>query len=100
MTLFGHSWQRRPIRRGCHSRQKISKADGLTLADISPGRQAKIIGFDSRLPADRHAHLQSYGLIPGYSVRVVQHSPVTIVRVEHLELALERELARQVKVSQ
>jgi hypothetical protein len=28
-----------------------------------------------------------------YWVQVVQHSPITIVRLDHLELALENELA-------
>jgi hypothetical protein len=31
-------------------------------------------------------------------VRILQHSPVTIVQIEHLELAMEHGLARQVQV--
>jgi Fe2+ transport system protein FeoA len=42
--------------------------------------------------------LQAYGLAPGHCVRILQHSPVTIVQIEHTELALEGGLARQVEV--
>jgi hypothetical protein len=38
--------------------------------------------------------------VPNYWVQVVQHSPVTIVRLDHLELALENDLARGIEVHQ
>jgi Fe2+ transport system protein FeoA len=44
--------------------------------------------------------LQAYGLIPGDWVYVVQQKPVTVVQIEHLELALEGDLARQVEVAE
>jgi Fe2+ transport system protein FeoA len=50
------------------------------------------------LSPERRAHLQAYGLVPGHWVRILQHSPVTIVQIEHLELAMEHGLARQVQV--
>jgi Fe2+ transport system protein FeoA len=50
------------------------------------------------MPRERRAHLQAYGLVPGHCVRILQHSPVTIVQIEHMELALEGGLARQVQV--
>jgi Fe2+ transport system protein FeoA len=70
----------------------------LTLADIPVGWQAKVAGFAPGLSPERNAHLQAYGLVPGYLVHVVRHSPVMVIRVEHLELALERGLARKVLV--
>jgi Fe2+ transport system protein FeoA len=45
---------------------------------------------------EHRAHLQAYGVIPGYEVRVVQHKPVTVVQIEHTELALEAGVAGQV----
>jgi len=72
----------------------------LTLVDVPVGWQAKISGFTPGLSAERNAHLQSYGVVPGYWVRVVQHSPVTVIQVEHIELALERGLARKVLVTE
>jgi Fe2+ transport system protein FeoA len=60
----------------------------------------RLEGFASSLPARQQAHLQAYGLVPGHLVRVVQHSPVTIVQIEHTELALEAGLARQIRIVQ
>ena len=71
---------------------------GLTLADVPPGWMAKVAGFAEGFPANRRAQLLAYGLVPDYWVRVMQHSPVTVIQVEHTELALERELAGAVQV--
>ena len=62
--------------------------EGFTLADVPPGWQAKVVGFADGVSPDRRARLQAYGLIPDYWVRVVQHSPVTVVRLDNTELAL------------
>jgi Fe2+ transport system protein FeoA len=70
-----------------------------TLADVPPGCQARVTGFTSDLSPNRFAYLQAYGLVPGYWVRVIQHSPVLIVQVDHTELALETELAGNVHVA-
>ncbi len=71
---------------------------GLTLADVPPGWQARVAGFTDRVSPDRRARLQAYGLIPNYWVRVVQHSLVTVVRLDQTELALETELAGEIQV--
>jgi Fe2+ transport system protein FeoA len=70
-----------------------------TLADVRPGEGAKLLGFAPDLPPERWAHLQAYGLVPGRLVRVLQHAPVTVVQVEHCEIALENELACQIRVA-
>jgi Fe2+ transport system protein FeoA len=69
-----------------------------TLADVKPGDEIKVAGFASTLSPARLAHLQAYGLVQGYPVRVVQQKPVTVVQVDFVELALEDELARGVWV--
>ena len=92
-SLFG----RRRFRR-FRRRRSCRCTDELTLADVPPGGRACIRGFLPGLSCERRAHLQAYGLTPGYQVRILQHSPVTIVQVEHMELALEGGLARQVQV--
>ena len=69
-----------------------------TLADVPQGCTAKVLGFSQYMPPERLGHLQALGLIPGHKVRVVQHSPVTVVQIEHTELALERELAREIQI--
>lgn len=57
-----------------------------------------IAGFTEDLTPTRKAQLQAYGLVPGYWVEVLQHSPVTVVKIEHSELAMENGLASQVLV--
>ena len=73
---------------------------GTTLAEVPAGCKVQVLAFSEDFPADRRAYLQAYGLVPDYWVQVLQHSPVTIVRLDHLELALENELARGIKVYQ
>ena len=63
-----------------------------SLADVPAGRKAKVIGFSADFPPDRRTYLQAYGLVPNYWVQVLGHSPVTIVRLDNIELALENEL--------
>jgi Fe2+ transport system protein FeoA len=70
----------------------------VSLADVPPGFQAIVVGFSGDFPAERKAFLQAYGLNSDYKVRVLQHSPVTVIQVDYTELALERELARGIQV--
>jgi Fe2+ transport system protein FeoA len=58
----------------------------------------QIAGFSGDLSLHQQEHLQAYGLVMGRRVRVLQHSPVTVVQVEHMEVAMEKELARKVQV--
>lgn len=96
MTHFGRKFFSGRRRRRCRFREE----EGLTLADVPVGGQARVRGFRKGLSCERCAHLQAYGLVPGHRVRILQHSPVTIVQVEHMELALENGLARQVTVEE
>jgi hypothetical protein len=71
----------------------VDRNEQITLANVPPGCIAKVIRFAADFPPDRRAFLQSYGLARNYWVQVVQHAPITIIRLDHLELALENELA-------
>lgn len=75
-----------------------SLPQGSTLADVPPGCEAQVEAFDRQTPSRRKAHLQAYGVVPGHTVRVLQHRPVTVIKIEHLELALENELAKKILV--
>ncbi len=77
--------------------ERIAPAMGL-LTDIDTNSTARITGFAPSLSANRKAHLQAYGIIPGNTLRVQQKRPVTIVQVEHTEIALEAELAAAIYV--
>ncbi len=70
----------------------------LTLAEVPVGCEAEVVGFNPHIPSNRRDHLQAYGVRPGQCLKVVQHSPVTVVRVEHTELALETSLAREIRM--
>lgn len=72
----------------------------LTLSDAGPGKKVIIAGFSKQISPLQRSHLQAYGLIPGRTVQVIQHSPVTMVRVDHTELAMERTLAQDVYIDE
>ena len=87
------------MRRHRHRGACAEAVEGVaTLADVPVGCRACVRGFTPELSSERRSCLQAYGLMPGYCVRILQHTPVTIVQVENLELALEDGLARQVQV--
>ena len=86
------------VRRFLPRKRETSMMHNHNLGEIKPGEQAKVLGFNNAIPMDKRSHRQSYGLIPGKMVRVIQHSPVTIIQVEHTELAIEREMAKEIQV--
>jgi Fe2+ transport system protein FeoA len=100
MTLFGYEFKFGEP--GSRTNVKLSgnACPWFSLAQVKPGRRVRINGFLPGLSAARSWHLQSYGVVPGCWLRVVQQSPVTIVQVEHLELALERGLAALIQVDE
>lgn len=51
------------------------------------------------LPPERREQLLAYGLGPGRVVEVLQTKPVTVVRIEHTELAFESALGAAIEVS-
>jgi len=69
-----------------------------TLADIAPGDSGVVKGYCPSIQASRREQLEAYGLSAGRGVAVVQHAPVTVIRVDHTELALETELATAILV--
>lgn len=69
-----------------------------TLVNISPGCLAKVTGFAKDTPPQRRAQLQANGVVPGHTVLVLQHKPVTVLEIDHLELAIEDELAEWIFV--
>ncbi|MCX8025961.1 MAG: ferrous iron transport protein A [Thermanaerothrix sp.] len=68
-----------------------------TLWHVSPGQDVTILGFEA-LPLDYQHYLQAYGVMPGRTVRVLAQRPVTIIQVEHTELAFEPQIARCILV--
>ncbi|MBI5311127.1 MAG: ferrous iron transport protein A [Actinobacteria bacterium] len=68
------------------------------LADAPAGCKVCMSGFaeDGECWRER---LQAYGIAPGREIEVVQQSPVTVVRVDHVELAFESSIAREIVIA-
>jgi len=101
MSIFGWINHSKPESASKVERSSIPGqplAAAYSLAQIRPSEKAVIKGFAPELAADRRIHLQAYGVLPGRSVYITQHSPVVVLRVDHLEIALETEMARQILV--
>jgi Fe2+ transport system protein FeoA len=84
------------LARSLRRRGQSVASDG-SLADALPGSRVRIDAVDG-LPPRRRDQLLAYGIAPGRCVDVVQSVPVTVIRVEATELALERSLSRAIDV--
>ena len=71
----------------------------LTIADLSPGMEARIVSLQG-VHELRREQLMAYGLAPGGCVQVLQHNPATILIVDHMELAVEDDVASRITVDQ
>ncbi len=70
----------------------------IRLIDVPPGHEISVRGFSESISASNLAHLQAYGVVLGQKLFIQQQSPVTMVRFEHTELALDRDLAQNILV--
>lgn len=69
-----------------------------TLLDVAPGQRAEVTGFSADTDPELHERLLAYGLIPGQRIGVLSQKPMTLVQIEHMELALERILSACIEV--
>jgi Fe2+ transport system protein FeoA len=69
----------------------------LSLAD-APLHTELVVQEIQSLPPRKRRHLRSYGLTPGSRISALRHSPLTVILVEHTELAIENVLARGILV--
>jgi hypothetical protein len=111
MNLF-HRRRRLKMRHHGHCCQIATQGNRhcpLTLLDVPLGCRGKI--GDPSNPASPSAsepnpalpgleQLQAYGLASGYWVRVLQRTPVIVLQIDHLELAMEKSLAAQVIIEE
>ena len=79
-------------------RRRARTVPATALAQAMPGCRATIETLE-RVPARQREQLLAYGVAPGRVVDVLQTRPVTIVRVEHAELALETALSRAIGIA-
>lgn len=72
---------------------------GLSLDAIPVGECAEVINLAPEMPLHRRQALLAYGVEPGKCLHLLQQSPLTVLRVDQMELALEKELARLINVA-
>lgn len=98
MTFLDKCLQISVFRRGVAPKTTLPATK--TILDLAPGQSARVAGFSSGLTSDRRSLLRAHGLVPGYSIRLLQHSPVSVIQIEHAEIAFEHELAGEILVSE
>ena len=69
------------------------------LAAAPLDRMVRVVDL-AGLPAAQREQLHGYGIAPGRALRIVQRKPVTVVQIEHAELAIETEVAQAVWVDE
>ena len=67
------------------------------LTDLRIGEEAKIVFISSKYHA-RLDRLSSLGIIPGSVIRLHQKQPTYVIRIEETELALDKDLAKEIFV--
>ncbi len=70
----------------------------VTLRDLPPGSRARVCEFATDAPTRCREALIAYGLCPGQWLWVRRNSPVTVVEVDQLELALDPDLAQWIEI--
>jgi hypothetical protein len=75
------------------------RAPQCALADVPLDCRARVVDV-SALPTAQREQVQGYGILPGCMLRVMQRTPVTVVQIEHTELAIEAEVARAIWVDE
>ena len=76
---------------------KRDQATLSTLAEVPKGASVRVVAVENT-DGSRPLQMQAYGLAPGRLVRILQQEPVTVVRADHTEIALEGDLASKVLV--
>ncbi|MCL7963611.1 MAG: ferrous iron transport protein A, partial [marine benthic group bacterium] len=66
-------------------------------SELRPGQRATVLCVGATA-SDRHRTLTVFGVVPGAELRIVQQQPACVIRVGETELALDREIAREILV--
>ena len=88
------SWFGRLLRREV---SPVEECEGFrVVSDLRPGETSEVVSLGTQ--ASRRNTLSAFGLVPGSKVTVVQQRPACVVRIGETELALDREIAREILV--
>lgn len=69
-----------------------------TLKELQAGQRARVEAF-STLGAGHRRKLMAYGLLPGMMIDLLQVRPNYVIRIDHMELAVDAEVAAKIYVS-
>jgi len=69
-----------------------------TLDAVEAGATVVLLRIEDTLPADFRDQLAAYGFVPGRALSVSAQRPMTVAVCDHVELALERSIARSLVV--
>lgn len=89
-----------PRRAGGHRVVADHGRRGRTLRDLPVGSRGRVCEFAAHTPPRCREALTAYGVCPGQWLCVLRTSPVTVVEVDQLELALEGDLAELIELDQ
>ena len=98
-TLFDRTLGQQQSAQFTSQDRGLGDASACALADVPLDCRVRVVDV-SKLPAAQREQLHGYGLLPGCMLRVIQRTPVTVVQIEHTELAIELDVARAVRVDQ
>ena len=99
MTLFDRPSVPQEDRRPTFQKPDRERVSPCALADVPLDCRARVADV-SALPVAQREQLHGYGLLPGRVLRVMQRTPVTVVQIDHIELAIELEVAQAVQVDE
>ena len=70
----------------------------IRLTGTPVGRMVRITDFGDEIDPLQREQLHAYGLSAAHAVKVLQQTQMTVLLCEHVELAIEHEVARHVWV--
>jgi len=70
----------------------------IALDRVPAGTTARLAEPEPSLASSFRELLAAYGLVPGHLVTVVAQEPMTVVLCDHVELAIERDVAAKLRV--
>jgi Fe2+ transport system protein FeoA len=86
--------------KGFLRKQRVQKnPHEYSIIDVPIGKTACIVKISPSLKSALVNRLHAQGLTFGSLVKVIQQTPITVLQIDHLELALEHELASCIIVS-
>jgi DtxR family Mn-dependent transcriptional regulator len=81
----------------CHKQEEVVKSIITTLDKFSQGETCRIVYMLTHAHPELHK-LLSLGVVPGATVKIHQTFPTLVVKIEEEELALDKEIAKNIYV--